>query len=101
MNESLQGDFLGNWYCVGFDLIAVPILDSDDCNLADRSLTDLQLYIFMLVTFLAADVGFIHFDRSAAEIGDILHSAFSLPGPLSHESGDFLSDAQIPMKLHA
>ena len=27
----------------------------------------------MLVAFLAADVGFIHFDRSAAEIGDILH----------------------------
>ena len=75
VNESLQGDFLGTRYDVDLDLIAVPILDSDDYGLADWSSTGLELLIFMLVAFLAADVGFIHFDRSAAEIGDILHSA--------------------------
>ena len=35
-NESLQGDFLGTRYDVGLDLITVPVLDSDDCGLADR-----------------------------------------------------------------
>ena len=75
MNESLQDDFLRIRYDVGFDFIAISILDSDDCDLANQSLTGLQLFIFMLVAFFAADVGFIHFDRSAAEIGDILHSA--------------------------
>ena len=70
MNESLQGDFLGIRYNVGFDSITVPILDSNDCGLADQFSTGLQLFIFMLVTFLAAVVGLIDFDRSAAEIGD-------------------------------
>ena len=99
MNESLQGDFLGTRHDVGFDMIAIPILDSDDCDFADQSSTGLQLFIFMHVAFLAADVGLFDFDRSAIEIGDFLHLA--LPDPLSHERGEFLSDAQIPMKLHA
>ena len=98
MNESLQGDCLGTRYDVGVDMIAIPILDSDDCDFADQSSTGLQLFIFMLVAFLAADVGLIDFDRSAIEIGDFLHPA--LPDPLSNEPSDFLSDAHIPMKIH-
>ena len=71
MNETLQGKFIGIRYDVRFDLIAVPILDSDDFNLS----TGLQLFIFLLVAFFAADVGLIDFDQFAAEIGDFSASS--------------------------
>ena len=63
-HEALQRLFVGSLDHRRAYLVGLAILYASDGHLANRATASMQLFRFMLIAFLAADVGFVPFDRT-------------------------------------
>ena len=104
------------WYGVAFDkplqrrrvgmlddacghAVRLPILRANHGGFSHRSAPRVELLPLVFIALLAADIGFIHFDRAGEGVAGWRDPRFA--DAMQHDPGGRLGHADIAMELHA
>ena len=104
------------WYGVAFDkplqrrrvgmlddacghAVRLPILRANHGGFSHRSAPRVELLPLVFIALLAADIGFIHFDRAGEGVAGWRGPRFA--DAMQHDPGGRLGHADIAMELHA